>query len=230
MGKKLQRLSGNALKLLAMVFMTVDHIGYILFPRVLWLRIVGRLAMPIFAYMIAEGCRHTKNRRKYLLTMVFFAAVCQVIYLVVMGSVYQCIFVTFSISIGSIYLLDNAREKRNVSSVLLLILDLLLTALLCFGAPRWIPGFDIDYGFFGVLLPVLIYCGTDGLSRLILAACGMALLCNHFGGIQWYCLLSLPLLALYSGKRGKWKMKYLFYVYYPLHLVLLEGAAWLLHS
>jgi len=226
--KKMQCLSGNALKLLAMVFMTVDHIGYILFPRVLWLRIVGRLAMPIFAYMIAEGCRHTKNRRKYLFTMVFFAAVCQAVYLVVMRSLYQCIFVTFSLSIGLIYLLDSARERRNASSVLVLLLALLLTAVLCFGAPQWIPGFDIDYGFFGVLLPILIYCGTDGLSRLILAACGMVLLCDHSGGIQWYCLLSLPLLALYSGKRGKRKIKYLFYVYYPLHLVLLEGVAWLL--
>jgi len=228
--KKLQCLSGNALKLLAMVFMTVDHIGYILFPRVLWLRIVGRLAMPIFAYMIAEGCRHTKNRRKYLLTMVFFAAVCQVVYLVVMRSLYQCIFVTFSLSICLIYLMDRAREKRTAASVLLLLAGVLLTAALCFGVPRRIRGFDIDYGFFGVLLPVLIYCGRDPSSRLILAACGMALLCDHLGGIQWYCMASLPLLALYSGERGKRKMKYLFYVYYPLHLVLLEGAAWLMRS
>jgi hypothetical protein len=206
----------------------VDHIGYILFPRVLWLRIVGRLAMPIFAYMIAEGCRHTKNRRKYLLTMVFFAAVCQVVYLVVMRSLYQCIFVTFSLSICLIYLMDSAREKRNMPSVLFLLVGFLLTAALCFGGARWIRGFDIDYGFFGVLLPVLIYCGKDPSSRLILAACGMALLCDHLGGIQWYCMASLPLLALYNGERGKRKMKYLFYVYYPAHFVVIYAIARLL--
>ncbi len=223
--KKVQCLSGNALKLLAMFFMTVDHIGYILFPRVLWLRIVGRLAMPIFAYMIAEGCRHTRDRRRYLLTVAFFAVICQLVYLVVMRSLYQCIFVTFSLSIALICLLDHARLKRSVPSVLLLLLGLLLTAALCFVLPRYIRGFDIDYGFFGVLLPVVIYCGWDRLSRFILAACGMALLSDFLGGIQWYCLLSLPLIALYSGARGKRKLKYLFYVYYPAHLVLLEGVA-----
>lgn len=228
--KKLQCLSGNALKILALVFMTVDHAGLMLFPHAVWMRIVGRLAMPIFAYMIAEGCRHTKNRRKYLLTVVFFAAVCQVVYLVVMRSLYQCIFVTFSLSIAVICLLDHARGKRTVGAVALLLLGVGAVAALCFGLPRLVRGFDIDYGFFGVLLPVLIYCGFDPLSRFLLAACGLVLLSDTLGGIQWYCLAALPLLALYNGTRGKRKMKYLFYVYYPLHLVLLEGAAMLFLS
>ena len=41
--------------------------------------------------------------------------------------------------------------------------------------------------------------------------------------LQWWCLLSLPLLALYSGERGRLRLKYLFYIYYPLHLIVLEG-------
>ena len=52
-------LTGNQLKLFAVIVMTIDHIGAVLYPSVLWLRIVGRLAYPIFAYMIAEGCAHT---------------------------------------------------------------------------------------------------------------------------------------------------------------------------
>ena len=56
-------LTGNQLKLIALVTMTIDHIGMQLFPRVRLLRIIGRLAFPIFAYMIAEGCRYTRNRR-----------------------------------------------------------------------------------------------------------------------------------------------------------------------
>ena len=54
-------LTNNQLKLIALVTMTLDHIGVVLFPQAQWLRIVGRLAFPIFAYMIAEGCRHTAN-------------------------------------------------------------------------------------------------------------------------------------------------------------------------
>ena len=60
-------LTSNQLKLLAMVTMTLDHIGVHLFPQCLFLRIIGRLAMPIYAYMIAEGCAHTRNRKQYLL-------------------------------------------------------------------------------------------------------------------------------------------------------------------
>ena len=60
-------LTGNQLKLLALITMTIDHIGMILFPHIPLFRIIGRLSMPIFAYMIAEGCRHTRNRKKYLL-------------------------------------------------------------------------------------------------------------------------------------------------------------------
>ena len=44
------------------------------------------------------------------------------------------------------------------------------------------------------------------------------------GGIQWYSLLALPLLALYRGQRGTYRLKYLFYAYYPIHLMILEGV------
>jgi len=81
MNKEKFGLSGNALKLIAIVIMTIDHIGMQLFPNILMLRIIGRLAFPIFAYMIAEGCTYTKDRRKYLITIAVFAAVCQIVYL-----------------------------------------------------------------------------------------------------------------------------------------------------
>ena len=67
--KMTPRLSSNALKLIALVSMTVDHIGLILFPQYRVLRIIGRIAFPIFAYMIAEGCRYTSNRIRYFLTI-----------------------------------------------------------------------------------------------------------------------------------------------------------------
>ena len=63
-------LSGNGLKLVAALTMLIDHVGMLLFPQVLLLRIIGRLAFPIYAFMIAEGCRYTKNKLRYFL-MVF---------------------------------------------------------------------------------------------------------------------------------------------------------------
>ena len=89
-------LSGNQLKLIALAAMTCDHIAVAFFPRLTILRIIGRLAFPIFAYMIAEGCQFTKNRKKYLLSMAALALVCQVVYFVAMRSLYQCVLVTFT--------------------------------------------------------------------------------------------------------------------------------------
>ena len=60
-------LSGNMLKIIAAVSMFIDHMGAVLFPGVMIFRILGRIAFPIFAFMIAEGCRYTKNRIKYFL-------------------------------------------------------------------------------------------------------------------------------------------------------------------
>ena len=77
--KKFAGFTGNELKLIALVSMTCDHVGLQLLPNVLFLRILGRLAFPIFAYMIAEGCRYTRSRKKYLLRMVSLAAVCGIL-------------------------------------------------------------------------------------------------------------------------------------------------------
>ena len=64
--KKFAGLTGNQLKLLALIAMTCDHVGLQLLPQFIILRIIGRLAAPLFAYMIAEGCRYTHDRGRYL--------------------------------------------------------------------------------------------------------------------------------------------------------------------
>ena len=103
---KLKFLSGNALKLFALVFMTIDHIGYLLLDNYIPFRIIGRLAFPIFAYMIAEGCKYTKNRARYLLTVFLTGAAFQIFYSIAERSLYMNIFITFSFSIALIYLFD----------------------------------------------------------------------------------------------------------------------------
>ena len=126
-------LTGNQLKLIALISMTLDHVGLQLFPDVVLLRILGRLALPIFAYMIAEGCRHTRSRKKYLGRMVLLAALCQAVYFFAMGSLYQCILVTFSLSIVLIYAIDNA---HTTPTALLALLALVSVCAACLGLPR----------------------------------------------------------------------------------------------
>lgn len=220
--KKFSGFTGNQLKLIALISMTCDHVGLQLFPDVLILRILGRLAYPIFAYMIAEGCRYTRNRKKYLLRMASLAVVCQVVYFVAMGSLYQCILVTFSLSIGLIYAMDAWQNRGDTASRVLAMGMLAAVFVLCVVLPDFLPGFEIDYGLMGVLLPVLIYFGRPA-HHFLLA--GLILLCFAYGGLQWWCLAAIPLLGQYNEQRGKYNIGKLFYIYYPVHLVVIYGLS-----
>ena len=218
-------LTGNQLKIIAMIAMTFDHIGAYLLPQWRILRIIGRLAMPIYAYMIAEGCHYTRDRKRYFLRLAGLALVCQVVYGIVDHSLYQCILVTFSLSVGLICAVENGQKQENSRSRAEAIAMLAGVILICELLPRVVPGFDVDYGLFGVLLPVIVYFGGRS-TRSLLA--GTLLLCLSLGRLQWWSLLSVPLLALYNGQRGKYPLGWLFYLYYPLHLAVIYGISLLL--
>ena len=229
-------LSGNGLKIIAAVSMLLDHAGVIFFPRVLLLRILGRLAFPIFAYMIAEGCRYTRNRRRYFLTVFGLAAICQSVYFIYDRDLYMCILVTFSLSILMIYLLQNMKAAPTAWSCLLWGGAFALAV----AAVWWLNSVVlIDYGFWGCMVPVFVAVfqgrgriSADKLDRkmihVLMLGIGLVILAVSLGGVQHYSLLVLPLLMAYSGKIGRFKMKYFFYLFYPLHLAALEGLAMLL--
>lgn len=223
------RLSGSQLKMLALITMTIDHIGFIFFPQVWWLRAIGRLAFPIFAYMIAEGCRYTRRRMRYWGSIALLALVCDAAEMIAEGSLYQSVMTTFTLSVGMIYALDWVMRGENRREQLLRSLlpagAVLLAFFLCELLPLllWTTDYHVDYRFSGALLPVLIYVGKRRETRLALAALGILATCLEFGGVQWYALLALLPLALYDGTRGRHAMKWLFYLYYPLHLALLWG-------
>ena len=219
--------SGNFLKMIALITMTMDHVGLMLFPQCAWLRILGRLAFPLYAYMIAEGCRHTKSIMRYFGSVTLVGIVCQLVYWFAMGSLYMCIMVTFSLSIALIALVKKTEKEKTFPWHLALAAGVVTVFFLCHGLPMLLPDTDfaVDYGFIGVMLPVLIYLGATAFSRLALTGVGLCMLALTVGGIQWYSLLALPLLALYSGKRGKWKLKWLFYLYYPAHLAIIYALA-----
>ena len=81
--------------------------------------------------------------------------------------------------------------------------------------------FSIDYGFFGVLFPVVVFSVKRKRDKLIAAILMCILLSNVYAYVQWYSLLAIPLLALYNGKRGNVRMKYFYYAYFPAHLFVL---------
>lgn len=214
-------LTGNRLKLIALVTMTVDHIGMILLPGILWLRLIGRLAMPIYAYFIAEGCRHTGNLVGYLRSVALMAALCQLVTLLT-GSAYQCILVTFSMSIGLVFLLKKALLTKKPLWWLLTVAALAAVWFLTEMLPTLLPETDyaVDYGFWGVILPVVIWL-MPGKGYQLLAASAVLLLMGISNPLQLPALGAIALLALYNGQRGSKKLKGLFYWYYPAHLGIL---------
>jgi len=221
-------LNGNHLKLIAAFSMLLDHMGVLLFPQVKLLRIVGRLAYPIFAFMIAEGCRYTKNRLRYFLMVFGLGAGCQLVYYFASGDTYLNILLTFSCSILLIYALQEVYKAKNPQKQMLWSV---LFAVGMMAALKIDQFLTIDYGFFGIMIPVLIsFAHVRGFPRwaeILMLGLGLVLLGADLKGIQHYALLSVPLLLLYNGQRGKYNMKCFFYIFYPVHLAVLQGIVWI---
>lgn len=229
-------LSGNVLKIIAAICMTIDHIGYIFFPDLVVFRIVGRIAFPIFAYMIAEGCKYTKNKLKYFLTIFILAIGFQIVYFIFENSFYMSVMVTFSIAILLVYALQYFKYEcmatnRKIYKILLALLVFLALIVGVFILNIYVK---IDYGFFGCILPLLVslfhYDGNNKLlksldnhlTHVTMFFIGLILLSLFSGNsVQIFCILSVLLVLMYSGKRGKYNMKYFFYIFYPAHLVVL---------
>lgn len=237
---RIQCLSAFSLKILACVFMLVDHIGCILLQDVIVLRYIGRLSFPIFAYFIAEGCRYTKNKLKRFLSVFVLGLVCELVFIIFSKEYYGNILLTFSVSILLIYLLDSVKKAYFKSKKLFFVLMLSLgTALVLTYA--FCKTVGLDYGFFGVLAPVLAvaFDNLGGVSKklygcierktvsLFMLSVSLLMICIFwdYEDYQILSLLSVVLLALYNGERGKHRLKYFFYFFYPLHLAILQGIA-----
>ncbi len=219
-------LNGTALKMLALLTMTLDHIGLILLDGFLPFRILGRMAFPIFAYMIAEGCRYTRSRMRYFLTVFGTGALCQIGLYIGTHSLHMNVLLTFSLSILLIDALDYARRSPRLGALLTLGM-LILIALLSYVLPLLLPDTDFafDYRFTGILLAPLIYLGESRIGRWLLCGVGLIPLCLQIGGIQRASALALIPLFFYTGRPGKYRLKALFYLYYPLHLAVIYGIA-----
>lgn len=73
-----QRLDGTVLKLIACLSMFIDHLGAVCFSGMMGFRIIGRLAFPIYCFLLVEGAVHTRNMKKYILRMGIFALISEV--------------------------------------------------------------------------------------------------------------------------------------------------------
>ena len=216
---KFSLLDGTTLKLIAMISMVFDHVGDNFFPDQVWMRVIGRIAMPIFAFCLAEGFAHTRSRSRYIRRMALFALISEIPFdLVTSGKILefsrQSIMFTFlwaslTLTAYEKILSGERSRKKTILSIGLLLVSLVLSLV-----------FGMDYDILAVGLVCIFYLFRKK-TLAVRNVCAMVyhvLLRNV--GIYWFGLLGFLPIFLYNGKKGR-GLKWLFYIFYPGHLLLI---------
>lgn len=232
-------ISGSTIKIIAIVSMLIDHIGAVVVYRYIGytirqgniapneiyelyhlLRNIGRWGFPIFCFLLVEGFLHTRSVVKYALRLGLFALVSEIPFnLAFSGRVfdpsYQNVF--FTLFIGLLVMICFRTVERTNLHIALKALFFLLSLI----AGYYIAVFlCTDYNGIGVCCILVIYFFRNNKSLQLLA-----------GSLAFMWEVPAPMafipIAFYNGKRGL-KMKYFFYVFYPVHLLVLYFTAYLL--
>ena len=198
------------LKMIAIVAMLIDHIGAILFPQIEILRIIGRIAFPIFAFTLVEGFFYTKDVKKYMMRLGILALVSEIpfdlaFFGVPFAYVHQNVFFTLFLGILMLYFIVNTPKdfrKALCVAAMILLADYLRT----------------DYGSWGLLMILCYYEFRDKKWLKYGGICVINILAMGYS--QVYAPLALIPIALYNGKDGL-KCKKFFYGFYPVHLIVL---------
>ncbi len=204
-------LSSFCLKCIAVSSMLVDHIGAFLFPSQLWLRCIGRLAFPIYCFLIAEGYFHTRNVWRYMARLAVFALVSEIPYDLAMFDMPFCaqsqnVYFTLLFGLACIYAIDGIRRERRWAGLAILAASAVLSHF--FVRP--------DYGIGGIAMIVCFYVFRYSIPGrwLSVGAINIA----YYGGVQSLGTLALVPIQFYNGRRGH-GAKYFFYAFYPAHLL-----------
>ena len=238
-------LNGTSLKVIAMTSMVMDHAMKIFGIHSLFLTIAGRLAFPIFAFLLAEGYAHTSNVNRYTGRLLFWAVLTEIPFdMAFYGEPFmfrhQNVLWTFLISLLMLRLYDRFGEKeeyigRLISMMAVLALGMFLGVMtMC------------DYSAVGVLMVLMFWFLRGNTVRHCILQVMIVLLFSFlltsslwafdwngaplFVPVQVFCLLALPLIWLYNGKPGyrkKW-FQTLCYAFYPGHLLILFGLQFVL--
>jgi len=237
-------ISQEGLKLLACLTMLIDHIGYeIIYPLYAWsavifqpgslymlyllCRSIGRIAFPIFAFLLVEGIHHTRNRKRYAIRLAVGALLAEIPYdLMVSGQMFwrqQSVMVTLLLGFGAVICMQKCRSLAWKPVV---VLPFALLAELVMA----------DYGWAGVALVALFALSDEMYPKNLLRLGGMIVLFHHMSSyvfqignfsipMQVLGALSLIFIANYDGRKvtGNKAVQWGFYLFYPVHMLLLWG-------
>lgn len=224
-------MSAFVLKIIACITMFIDHIGYVIFDGTSYFNYIGRIAFPIFAFQIAQGYVHTRNVKKYLIRLLIFAFLSQFPFMLFYSIISNdfTVNVIFTLLFGLFGII--VYDKTNKILGILITISIGIIAQIC----------HFDYGLYGVISVLLFYIFRNRKVLLILAF-DIATLINYLFRIIYsiseygkqyadyfldfyfpLCIctiLSSIFIYLYNGKKGH-DSKYLLYLFYPLHLLLI---------
>lgn len=213
-------LSGSALKVIAMISMVIDHIALYLMEHgtVLYgtMRCIGRIAFPVFAFLITEGFIHTRSRYRYFFTLLGFAVISEIPWYLLNGAdgTHNVIF-TLALGVATLMVLENLLQRN-------MVLGFLWTLGMA-GLASWL---GVDYEWRGILIIAFFYL-FNGFGHSLPYSRGMQCFCTfalmmHYGIIG--AVMACMILYVYNGTRGfihSMLAKYGFYTIYPIHIIVL---------
>lgn len=212
------------IKVLACLFMFIDHVGLVFFPNIVEFRLIGRLSMPLFAFALANGIHRTllhNSFRKYFFRMTVFSLLSQIPYMIMVNELKGNI--GFLWLTCMIFIYFSVKKTKVLVDYVCMYLCIVFLALV-----------PVDYGLYGLGFVLIVYhflVETQNLNITYLmyfGLHGLKLIQDFEGGlIQLFTLPTIPLMKLlskYDFKLGK----YFFYYFYPLHMIFLVGLKYLL--
>jgi hypothetical protein len=213
-------ISGAVLKWIAVITMIIDHYAIAVYWQMTGhnyetynvLRKIGRIAFPIYCFLLVEGFFHTRNVRKYITNCFIFAVISEVPFdMAVFGRVIypkgQNVYFTLALGLCALVLLDRLKYRYEIRFI--------LARLAVIGVFAYMGQiFEVDYHWKGILFIIMFYyCyNIEKWKRNIIGICAFA--------YEITAPLAFIPIQLYNGKRGR-QNKYLFYAIYPLHLLIL---------
>lgn len=216
-------MSSFMLKIIGIITMLSDHIGDAFIGHFSFFNLIGRIAFPIFAFQSVQGYINTKNLKKHLIKLFIFACISQIPFMLFLSTFTNefalNIFFTFFLGLLTLFVYDKCKNK--ILGFLFVIISSIIAELINF-----------DYGAFGILLIFGFYFFRN--NKLLIAISTIILcflkyiptiivtpnLYIHYLSCGLFTSLSLIFILFYNKKEGT-KLKYFFYIFYPLHLLIL---------
>lgn len=205
------------LKIIALTSMIIDHYGAIFQNSINIYRIIGRLAFPIYCFLLVEGYLHTNDIKKYAKRLFIFALISELPFDLAfygkLGFTHQNIFFTLLIGLGAMYFLDN-KEKYNIKKGSIFLISGILAIV-----------FSVDYNFIGIIYILAFYFTKDYTKSIRLPRVALIIFLANLISMsltQQFALLALPIIYFYNEELGPKNkpLQMLFYTAYPLHLLI----------